>query len=179
MPSTAGAVHALAVGVCLCAAAACGVGGDQETSEALGLPAPPAGAFAATVERVVDGDTVLASSNGSSRRVRLIGIDAPESVQPDEPVECFGPEAAAALGRLLPPGTRVRAGYQAGGQMDQFGRQLWDVWLEDGRFVQAELVRQGAVEARAYRPHTEHADLLDRLEEEARSADAGLHGACS
>jgi micrococcal nuclease len=133
----------------------------------------------ATVDRVVDGDTVLASSSGVSRRVRLIGIDAPESVQPDAPVECFGPEAASALARLLPPGARVRAAYEAGGQVDQFGRQLWDVWLADGRFVQAELVRQGAVEARAYRPHTEHADLLERLEDDARSADAGLHGACS
>jgi micrococcal nuclease len=179
MPSTAGAVRALAVVVCLCAAAACSSGGDQQASEALDVPAPPAGAFAARVERVVDGDTVLASSNGASRRVRLIGIDAPESVQPDAAVECFGPEATLALRRLIPPGTRVRAAYQPGGQVDQFGRQLWDVWLEDGRFVQAELVRQGAVEARSYRPHTEHADLLDRLEDEARSADAGLHGACS
>ncbi len=108
------------------------------------VPAPPAGAIRATVERVVDGDTFIASANGRSLRVRLIGINAPESVQPDAPVECFGPEAAVALGRLMPPGTTVSAAYEAGGPVDQFGRQLWDVWLEDGRFVQAELVRQGA-----------------------------------
>ena len=142
------------------------------------VPAPPAGAFRATVERVVDGDTFIASANGRSLRVRLIGIDAPESVQPDAPVDCFGPEAAVALGRLIPPGTTVSAGYEAGEPVDQFGRQLWDVWLEDGRFVQAELVRQGAVQARAYPPHTQHADLLERLEDEARADDAGLYGAC-
>jgi micrococcal nuclease len=111
--------------------------------------------------------------------VRLIGINAAESVQPDAPVECFGREAAVALGRLLPPGTTVSAAYEPGGTVDQFGRQLWDVWLEDGRFVQAELVRQGAAEARAYPPHTQHADLLERLEDEARSDHAGLYGACS
>jgi micrococcal nuclease len=143
------------------------------------LPEPPADAFAATVERVVDGDTFIASANRGSLRVRLIGINAPESVQPDAPVECFGPEAAVALGRLMPPGTTVSAAYEAGGPVDQFGRQLWDVWLEDGRFVQAELVRQGAAEARAYPPHTQHADLLERLEDEARTDVAGLYGACS
>jgi micrococcal nuclease len=111
--------------------------------------------------------------------VRLIGIDAPESVRPEAPVECFGPEAAAALRALLARGTVVRAAYQAGGPVDQFGRQLWDVWLEDGRFVQAELVRRGAAEARVYRPHAQHADVLDRLEEAAREDDIGLHGACS
>lgn len=144
-------------------------------------PSPPADAFSATVQRVVDGDTFIARQtrgDGRALRVRLIGIDAPESVQPDAPVECFGPEAATALAALLPAGSTVSGAYQAGGPVDQFGRQLWDVWLDDGRFVQAELVRQGAVEARAYRPHTRHADLLDRLEDAARSDDAGLHGAC-
>jgi micrococcal nuclease len=142
------------------------------------VPAPPAGAIRATVERVVDGDTFIASASGGSLRVRLIGINAPESVQPDAPVECFGREAAVALARLMPPGTTVSAAYEAGGPVDRFGRQLWDVWLEDGRFVQAELVRQGAAEARAYPPHTKHADLLERLEDVARTDDAGLYGAC-
>ena len=143
------------------------------------VPAPPARAIRATVERVVDGDTFIASANGRSLRVRLIGINAPESVQPDAPVECFGREAAVALGQLIPPGTTVSAAYEAGGPVDQFGRQLWDVWLDDGRFVQAELVRQGAAEARAYPPHTQHADLLERIEDAARTDDAGLFGACA
>ena len=143
------------------------------------VPAPPGDAFRARVQRVVDGDTFLALRDGQRLRVRLIGIDAPESVQPDAPVECFGPEAADSLEQMLAPGSRVDAAYQAGEAADQFGRQLWDVWLDDGRFVQAELVRQGAVRARAYRPHTQHADLLDRLDDAARDAEVGLHRACS
>lgn len=53
------------------------------------------------VARVVDGDTALVVVDGDERRVRLLGVDAPESVTPDRPVECFGPSpraAAAACG---------------------------------------------------------------------------------
>ena len=72
----------------------------------------------------------------------------------------------------------MRAAYEDGGRRDRFGRDLWDVWLLDGTFVQAELLRIGAAEARAYPPHTEHADRLDRVERRARDARAGLWGAC-
>ncbi|MDP9418069.1 MAG: thermonuclease family protein [Actinomycetota bacterium] len=130
------------------------------------------------MQRVVDGDTFVAQRDGRSVRVRLIGVDAPESVTPDRPVECGGPEAAAALRRLLPPTTWVSAAYEPGGRLDPHGRELWDVWLADGPFLQAELVRAGLVEARAYPPHVRYADLLDELEREARLAGRGLHGRC-
>ncbi|MDQ1665391.1 MAG: micrococcal nuclease [Actinomycetota bacterium] len=140
--------------------------------------AVPGDAFRATVDRVVDGDTIVARRDGRLWRVRLIGIDAPESVKPDAPVECFGPESARFLRDLLRGGTAVRAAYEDGGQRDQFGRELWDVWLPDGRLVQAVLVRAGTAEARLYRPQREYADLLAGLEEEARDAGTGLHSAC-
>jgi micrococcal nuclease len=180
MPTIAAPLGGLAVGLLVLVCAGCADGsGPGSTSAADDVPEPPADAFRATVERVIDGDTFLARRHGRSSRVRLIGINAPESVQPEAPVECFGPDAAAALRQLLARGTVVRAAYQAGGPVDQFGRQLWDVWLDDGRFIQAELVRQGAAEARVYRPHDRHAEVLDRLEEAARADGAGLHGACS
>ena len=72
-------------------------------------PAPasqPPGA--ATVVRAVDGDTLVVAVGGREERVRLIGIDTPESVAEDRPVECFGPEASARTAELLPPGTAVR-----------------------------------------------------------------------
>ena len=46
--------------------------------------------------------------DGTRERVRLLGVDAPESVHPSVPVQCFGPEASEALGGLLPAGTAVR-----------------------------------------------------------------------
>ena len=81
----------------------------------------PDRAFVATVDRVVDGDTFIALVRGARVRVRLIGVDSPESVRPGYPVECWGHEASAVLTRLLPAGTRVRAAYQAGGRLDRGG----------------------------------------------------------
>jgi len=114
-------------------------GGDGGADEAA---APPADAFQAQVVRVVDGDTFIARRGGRELRVRLIGVDAPESVRPDAPVECFGTHAGQVLARLLPVGAEVRAAYQSGGEQDQFGRELWDVWLPSGAFVQSRLVRR-------------------------------------
>lgn len=154
--------------------------GSPDRGAALAVPdwpEPPGTAFPATVDRIVDGDTFVARRQGRPLRVRLIGIDAPESVQPDAPVECFGPQSARELKRLLTPGTRLIAAYQGSQQTDQFGRELWDVWV-DGRFLQAELVSRGFARARAYRPQTRYADLLLQLGEGAQQAHAGLFAAC-
>jgi micrococcal nuclease len=175
--------RAAAAGVAVLALAGCGGGADpsdgrREARDDI-RPPVPAGAFTATVERVVDGDTFLARSEGRLRRVRLIGIDAPESVKPDAPVDCFGRESARRLRALLPRGTTVRAAHEPGGDRDRYGRQLWDVWLADGRFLQALLVRDGAARARVYRPQRTYADLLARLGDRARAERAGLWGACA
>jgi micrococcal nuclease len=155
-----------------------GCGGQDDDHAEPAAARPPTGAFSAVVERVVDGDTFVAIRDGARLRVRLIGIDAPESVQPEAPVECYGREAAVALAALLPAGTAVRGAYEAGEPRDQYGRELWDVWLDDGRFVQAELVSAGAVQARTYQPHDRYADLLSALGQRAERRGAGLHGAC-
>lgn len=148
------------------------------TGPVAGDPRPPGRAFDARVDRVVDGDTLIATRAGRDLRVRLIGVDAPESVRPDWPVECYGLKASAVLTRMLPVGTRIRAAYEDGGRRDRYGRELWDVWLPDGTFVQARLVRVGAAEAVAYPPQTEHADRLDEVEARAQRRDVGLWGAC-
>ena len=145
---------------------------------AVGDPRPPGRAFAARVERVVDGDTFVARRSGRRLRVRLIGVDAPESVMPGASVECYGRRAAGALRRILPAGTRVRAAHQPGGRRDRYNRELWDVWLPDGTFVQARLVRVGAATARAYPPHTDHSGALERLERVARADRVGLWRSC-
>ncbi|HLI28233.1 MAG TPA: thermonuclease family protein, partial [Chloroflexota bacterium] len=65
------------------------------------LGAPPAGAVEARVVRVVDGDTIIVALDGREARVRYIGINAPESVDPRRPVQCFGKEAAARNEQLV------------------------------------------------------------------------------
>src|SRR4051794_26011948 len=142
-------------------------------------PALPPDAFAARVIRVVDGDTLLATPAGGSGavRVRVIGMDTPETVKPGTPVRCYGPQASAFAKHLLPPGTVVRAAHEPGGDTDAFGRQLWDVWLPDGRFLESVLTASGAARAYPYPPQVAYADLLRTLAGRAQAADRGLWGA--
>ena len=62
----------------------------------------------ATVTRVVDGDTIEVEMSGRTKPIRLLSIDTPETKDPNQPVQCLGPEATAFLARLLPTGTSVR-----------------------------------------------------------------------
>jgi micrococcal nuclease len=141
-------------------------------------PAVPAAAFRAVVVRVVDGDTFIArvSGTGPDVRVRIIGADTPETVKPDTPVRCYGPQASAFTKRLLPRGAVVVAAHEAGGDTDRYGRQLWDVWLADGRFLESVLVASGAARAYPFAPQLEHASLLAGLQSQAEAARRGLWG---
>lgn len=94
--------------------------------------------------RVVDGDTLTARVAGRTETVRVIGIDTPESVKPDTPVECFALRASAEARRLLPAGAAIRLESdptQAG--RDQFGRLLAHVWLPDGTLYAERMIRGG------------------------------------
>jgi micrococcal nuclease len=129
----------------------------------------------ARVERVVDGDTLLMADRS---RIRLIGIDTPETVAPGRPVECFGPEAAATTRRLLPPGTLVRL-VDDRERFDRFDRRLAYVYrVEDGLFVNATLVAEGAARARFVPPNERERRTLTTLEDQARADRRGLWGAC-
>jgi micrococcal nuclease len=136
------------------------------------------GTFEAQVVRVVDGDTFIARRAGVAKtiRVRVIGIDTPETVKPNTPVQCGGTEATAFAKQLLRTGSSVRAAYEYGGHTDRFGRDLWDVWLPDGSFLAGELVSTGTARAYRVRPQTEYADLLSRLDGQARRAHRGVWG---
>src|SRR3954453_3395948 len=128
-------------------------------------PGLPPDAFAAPGVRVVDGGTLLASPAGGQGVVggRVIGIDTPETVKPGAPVACYGPQASAFTKHLLPPGAEVRAAHEPGGDLARYGRQLWDVWLPDGRFLESVLVAAGTARAYPYPPQTRYAELLGTL----------------
>jgi micrococcal nuclease len=129
----------------------------------------------ATVTRVVDGDTVEVSVGGATEDVRYIGIDTPESVVPDQPVECFGKRAGRFNARLV-DGEDVRLVFDAE-RRDQYGRLLAYVYLGD-ELVNAELVRRGFARTLTIPPNTEHADLFARLAQAAGSEGRGLWRAC-
>ena len=146
------------------------------------LPGIPAGAFELTVESVHDGDTLRARvstpnavvTDLESTRVRLIGVDTPE-VSPA--LECWGAEATAGLSALAPAGTTLWAASDLE-VLDQYGRHLLYLWTPDGRFVNAELVAQGAGSVMVFAPNTLHEALFRSLEADAAAAGLGLWGAC-
>lgn len=85
---------------------------------------PAAGSqITGTVTRIVDGDTLHVEVDGETRKVRLLNIDAPESVAPNQAVMCLGPEASARLAELLPVGSTVELEYD-GQPLDRYGRDL-------------------------------------------------------
>ena len=141
-----------------------------------GAPSLPAGQ--AVVVRPVDGDTVVVEIGGREEPVRFIGIDTPESVAPDRPVECFGMEAKERTAVLLPAGTVVRLERDVEAR-DRFDRLLAYVFrTEDGLFVNQALVAEGFAEASAFPPNTAHQGELDAAEDGARAADLGLWPVC-
>jgi micrococcal nuclease len=138
----------------------------------------PATAGTATVVAVVDGDTIVVRIGGVDERVRLIGIDTPETVAPDRPVECFGPEASARAVELLPPGSKVRLERDVEPR-DRYDRLLAYVTRAgDGRLVNLVLVEEGYAEASSFPPNTARDGDLAAAEARARSAGLGLWGAC-
>lgn len=154
----------------------------RATGGATPLPSPnppsfPAGTVEATVIRVVDGDTIEVELGGQIYKVRYIGIDTPETVDPEQPVQCFGREAAE-RNRQLVAGRTVGLEKDVS-ETDRYGRLLRYVWV-DGRMVNAALVEEGYAMASTYPPDVKYASLFASLQAEAREAGRGLWGpACS
>ena len=128
------------------------------------------------VTRVVDGDTIDVLSDGRELRVRYIGIDTPETVDPRRSVECFGREASE-RNRQLVEGRSVGLERDVS-ETDQFGRLLRYVWV-DGQMVNAALVEEGYATATTYPPDVRYADLFASLQSQAREAGSGLWSACA
>jgi len=132
----------------------------------------------ATVVRPVDGDTLIVDVDGQEERLRLIGIDTPESVAEDRPVECYGPESKDRTADLLPSGTEVRLERDVEAR-DKYDRLLAYVTrAEDDVLVNLLLVEEGMAEAQSYPPNTARQAQLEAAEQEARAAGRGLWGAC-
>jgi endonuclease YncB( thermonuclease family) len=127
----------------------------------------------ATVVRVVDGDTLVIDGG---RRLRLIGIDAPESVHPNRPVACFGKESSDFAKQLL-EGKTVRLVKDVS-ETDRFGRLLRYVWI-DGLFVNEHLVKEGYATAVTYPPDVKYQEEFRAAEKEARENNKGLWHYCN
>lgn len=120
----------------------------------------------AVVTQVIDGDTIDVGINGEIYRVRYIGMDTPEQ---DEP---FYQEASAANARLVAGQTVILV--KDVSETDRYDRLLRYVFLEDGTFVNGELVRLGFARASAYPPDVAFQGTFSALQREAVSAGVGL-----
>jgi micrococcal nuclease len=107
--------------------------------------------------------------------VRYIGVDTPETVKPDAPVQCYGPKASDENHRLV-EGRTVRLTFDREAR-DDYGRLL--AYVHAGkRFVNGALVRGGYARTLAIPPNTSHASQLQRLAGRAARGGRGLWGAC-
>lgn len=123
-----------------------------------------------TCLRVIDGDTIELDGR---ERVRLIGVDTPETKDPRRPVGYFGAEASAFTERLV-EGRRVRLEYDQT-RRDRYGRTLAYVYVKDDIFVNLEIVRQGYGHAYTKYPFR-YIERFRAAEREAREARRGLWG---
>jgi len=146
-------------------------GGSNEN----GNPEPVGSPVRASVVRVVDGDTIVASVDGRDEYVRYIGVDTPETVKPDAPVQCYGPDASKENHKLV-EGRTVRLVFDREAR-DDYGRLLAYVYA-GGRFVNGALARGGYARTLEIAPNTSHAAKLQRLATRAATAGRGLWGAC-
>ena len=143
--------------------------------EQVRLGDPPPRSATAYVVRAVDGDTIEVQLDGHREDVRYIGVDTPETVKPDMPVQCFGPQAHRFNSRLVAH-RRVRLIFGEE-RRDVYGRLLAYVYLRR-RFVNAELARRGLARTLTIPPNDRFARRFKRLQSAAARAGRGLWGAC-
>lgn len=127
---------------------------------------------------MVDGDTIVVKSRGEKERVRLIGINTPESVDPNRPVMCYGKEASAHMAEVLKAGTQVHLKRDVEAR-DRYERLLAYVYrASDGLFVNLEMVTGGYANQYRFPPNTAHEKEFSEAAGIARQNGVGLWSAC-
>ncbi len=127
----------------------------------------------ASVVRVVDGDTIVCDVDGDEIKVRLIGIDTPETVHPEKEVEFYGKEASAYTTEML-DGQDIYLEYDVE-PTDRYGRDLAYVWLEDGTLFNDLLVLEGYATVYTFPPNVKYVDRFTKSARLARERGAGLY----
>ena len=160
--------------VALLAASGCGNLFEKQTATSETTTSANVGVVVA----VSDGDTFTVKVEGRKERVRLIGVDTPETVHPTKGVQCYGPEASDFTKHNLAVGTRVRLVRDVEAR-DKYGRLLAYVYLADSNvFYNFELVRLGYARPYPFPPNTTHQADFATAAWEAQGNARGLWGAC-
>lgn len=125
------------------------------------------------VSRIVDGDTIEVSIDNNLEKVRLLGIDTPETVDPRKPVECFGVEASNKMKDLVGGKNVKLVSDETNSDRDNYGRLLRYVYLESGSFVNVEMIKQGYAYAYLDYPFIYKNDFKS-YESDAKASKFGL-----
>lgn len=131
----------------------------------------------ALVLHVMDGDTIEVQQDGEStpKKVRFLGVNTPESVDPRRPVQCFGKEASNFTKQLLSGKRILLKEDPLADDLDKYGRSLRNIFLDDGTDVNALLVKEGYAYEYTSFPQDKRRKLeLKRLQGEAKQAKRGL-----
>lgn len=124
------------------------------------------------VTRVVDGDTIEINYNGTEEKVRLIGIDTPESVHPDEEKNSKYGEQASEYTKQLLEGKTVKLEFDVE-ERDSYGRLLAYVYVDD-IMVNKKLLEEGLAQIATYPPNVKYVDEFTKIQEEARENKKGF-----
>lgn len=137
-------------------------------------PTRPEGLPQAKVVKVIDGDTVDVEFDGRTIRLRLIGLNTPETVDPRRPVECYGREASAKAHELLEGQTVWLEDDPSQQNRDRYDRLLRYIWLPDGRMYNLELIAQGYAYEYTYNLPYAYQAVFKQAEQAARDQNLGL-----
>lgn len=147
---------------------------NQQVRQTLGSTTP--GGYAVT--EFNDGDTITVAMDGQTEKIRMIGVDTPETQDPRKPVQCYG-KAASEFTKNLIGNQPVRLETDPEStNRDRYSRLLRYVYLPDGRLVQAEIIKEGYGFAYTSFPFTK-SEEFKRYETEARQQKKGLWDTCN
>ena len=131
-----------------------------------------------TLISVIDGDTINVNVNGKTQRVRLIGIDTPETKHPNKKIECYGMEANRYVNTLLPKNTKVIIHLDKETK-DKYGRMLAYVYIKHNNlFVNLDLIQKGFAKTMKFYPNVLHAYEFDKAASKAKTEKVGLWKMC-
>jgi len=151
-----------------------GIVGWEPTTQKITIEtAPQAKGTTCPVTRVVDGDTIEVTLTGQKEKVRLIGVDTPETVHPTKGEEPYGKEASDyTMSRLDGQAVNLEFDVQ---ERDQYGRLLAYVWLGSELFNET-LVKEGYAQIATFPPNVKYIDRFRAAQEQAREQNRGLWG---
>lgn len=126
-----------------------------------------------TVISVIDGDTFKISYNGEETKVRLIGIDTPESVHPDKTKNTSYGKEASNYTKSLIEGKNIKLEFDVS-KTDKYGRLLAYVYLENGEMLNEKLIKDGYAQVATYAPNVKYVDRFKAIQEESRKNRVGF-----